>query len=242
MMADFDRLDKAVEAMKNTPVPTGPSQDLADRTLELLRKAGQEPDARDAGPYRVGWTRRIRQLWPLAAAAMLMAGFFVGRLTQPRSINSRDLVSLEQSLYNRLHETLASEVQTSQAQTYSRVAGDVNAVLDRRLAAVAAQVLATSNNTTTQFISDLVQIIREQQRQSAQFAADLKEQQQKQSAQFAAALEWLDSARLRDRDQLNTRFASLAVATERGFAQLAGQQGTERPSDETQQIPNPERN
>jgi hypothetical protein len=227
-MADFERLDKAIEAVKNTQVPAGPSQDLTELTLHRLQAAAEQQDAVGEGEPQIGWASVARRFWPLAAAAMLMAGFFVGRLTQPRSISRPDLASLEQSLYNRLQETLASDVQAAQVQTYRRVVSDVNAALDQRLPMVAAEVLLASNSTTTQVIRDLVQIIRTNQVQ--------------QQKEFATALELIESDRLRDQAQLNTRFASFAAATERGIAFLAGRQAAAEPSTQTRQPFNTERN
>jgi hypothetical protein len=230
-MADSEKLDKAIEAVKNMRVPPGPSADLASRTIERLQTASHEPDTDIGLRQRPGWIPGIRRLWPLAAAAMLMVGFFVGRLSQPRSISPKDLASLEQSLYSRLHDSLATEVQAAQVQTYQKVASDVNTVLDHRLGSVAAEVILASNNTTNEVIRDLVKTVRVSQ-----------DQQERQLSQFAAALQWVQSDRLRDQAQLNTRVASLAVATQRGFALLAGQQASEEPSGRINQPSNEERN
>jgi hypothetical protein len=230
-MADFERLDKTIEAVKSMRVPPGPSADLAARTVERLGTAGHEPDADIGLHQRPAWMPRIRQLWPLAAAAMLMLGFFVGRLSQPRSISAKDLASIEQSLYGRLHDSLAAEVQLAQAQTHQKVVSDVNAVLDHRLGSVAAEVFVASNTTTSEVIRDLVKTIRVSQ-----------DQQERQLSQFAEALQWIQSDRLRERAQINTQVASLAGATKKGFAILAGQQASEEASSPIHQPSNEERN
>ena len=235
-MADFDRLDKAVEAVKNTPVPAGPSQDLADRTLAQLGTAMQ--DRQEAGRQRcwARWAPLARPLWPVAAAAALvLAGFLAGRLTGPKALGQQDLAVLERSLEGRLRDAVASDVQAAQVQAYRRMMSDVNEVLDRRISLVAGGVLAASNTANNQVIRDLVQIIRANQIQ--------------QHNEFTAALEWIEADRIHKQAQLTSSFASFAVATEQNLRQttdylafLAGRQGTDGLPTETYQPSNQERN
>jgi|GEM_PF-6794622 len=235
-MADFDRLDKAVEAVKNAQVPAGPSQDLASRTLVQLGTAIQEHE--EVGQQRrwTRWAPFARPLWPVAAAAALvLAGFLAGRLTQANTLSQRDLAVLERSLEGRLRDAVASDLQAAQTQAYHRLMSDVNEVLDRRISLVAGGVLAASNTTTNQVIRDLVQVIRANQIQ--------------QHNEFAAALEWIEADRMRKQAQLSNSFASFAVATEHNLRQttdylalLAGRQGTDGLPSETHQPSSQERN
>ena len=91
-----NNLEKAVNALNNEQVPSGPSRELVDSTIAKLTEiSGQSSDF--SNPGRIRFIDRIsfpNSFAKVAAAAVLliMAGFATGRLLSPKP---PDIVQLQ---------------------------------------------------------------------------------------------------------------------------------------------------
>ena len=174
-------VDKAVDLLKNLPVPQGPSSALVDKTL-----AGVESVlSQDSGGPTSKWPRR-KTFGKLAAAAAILVGigFLAGRQNPSAALSERQLQLLESTLLETLEPTIAARFQdrfTADWQkalvlTYGKLLRDVDQQVDHKLNQYALQVLAVSHAKTEQALENLIgQIRRNEAQQQARFASALNQ-------------------------------------------------------------------
>ena len=154
-MTEEHRIDQAIEAVKHTPIPDGPSPACLDRTWEQLHHLDVDRKHRF---YRSGsgWAG-----WLVSAAAMLLIGFAVGRGTVESQRRT-----LEHALRTDLYQALRTDMeQRWQAQ----------------LQGLASELVNTSHDAATQMATEVVRVMAAQQaRQQEQFAMALVALRQQQ--------------------------------------------------------------
>ena len=201
MEHEDDILQRAVEQYRNEAIPPHPPQAVVDATVaKLTEAAARTPDAtRQRNPHIVRLTTRFAA----AAAVLIFAGYAVGRLSAPRTLDIEQLrqaveaslaTSIEPAVRRKLIEDLGRQWQATLEATYVALREDLTAQYRQDLAQVAVQTLAASNAYTNRVLEDLIESINVAEMQKRQW--------------FAAGLEEIHSARRQD----NTQFAGALVS------------------------------
>ncbi|MFC1764050.1 hypothetical protein ACFL6U_18500 [Planctomycetota bacterium] len=196
MMDKQNNLEKAMNSLKNLPVPQGPSPALVDQTLAAI----DQNDTGSTFASRICRRTRLRVYWKMAVAASILIGigFWAGRLNRSPELSEAQQAALRDSLLESLAPTLVAQVQDQLAPdwqkalvfTYGRLMSEVDQQVDYMLNQHALQVLAVSETKTQQALRHLVEQIRENEAQ--------------QQARFASAITQLEyDHRLRDNQVRN---------------------------------------
>ena len=217
MKRDRDNLAEALARLKQEGLSEDVPQTLMDETVRRLAEA--EAGIEDAGDTRTfrnagneirarrAALRRTIEL-TLAAAAVLILGYAVGRLTTPKPMDPEELraalvpsvaASLEPALREKLSEEMKQQYRLALADTYVRLREELTAQYRDDLNRFAVQTLAASNAVTNELLANLVQAIDTAQ------AQDLR--------RVALALERIERNRVQDRTQLASGLQTLAYRT-----------------------------
>ncbi len=205
-------LKKAVDAIKNEPIPTEPPQNVVDATIAKLKENSGEQNGFESRQEHV-WDKFIfsNNLFKIAAAIILFlfVGFAGGRLTGPKPIDAEQLKSeIESSLRASLEPAIREQVMSQTKQylqlgfvnCYAQLKDDLSQEYQQDLYQVATQILATYNTTTNQLLENLIETINVAQTQDRQWTA--------------AAIEEIELNRQRDTAQLSNAFINYAVQTD----------------------------
>lgn len=198
-------LEKAVKALNNERIPSGPSQELADATIAKLTQASGQSKTVTAGKRIrfIDWLKATNSFTKVAAAAVLLiiAGYAAGRLTSPRPPDIEQLqAALEPAIRQNLLDEMKQYLQLGLTNSYVRLKDDLTQQYRRDLSQFAAQTVLASGTVTNQLLEELIDSINEAQTQDRQWVR--------------AALEQIELNRLRDKSQLSNAFATFAVQTE----------------------------
>jgi hypothetical protein len=205
MKENQDIFEKALQSLKNEPVPPGPPRELADATAAELASRCEPSETQE-------FTNRISirdRLWvagrfgKVAAAAVLMiaAGYAAGRWSAPRAPDMEQIrAALEPAIRQDLLDETRQYVQSGLASSYVQMRDELSRQYRQDLSRAAVQTLAASNSITNELLTKLIESVNTAQSQDRQW--------------FASALEQVELNRLRDRSQLSNAFATLAVQTE----------------------------
>ncbi|MHC4648107.1 MAG: hypothetical protein ACYTBJ_21820 [Planctomycetota bacterium] len=202
MKEERDILNKAVDALKNMPVPHGPPRELADAVAEKCAQA-----AGQAQPAGTGANIRSLPFAKVAVAAVLLivAGYAVGRLTTPQPPDMEQLratleaslkSSLEPPIRHRLKE-MEEHWQLALARSHVRIKDELNERFRQEMNKVGLQILAASGAVTNQRLAELTEAISTAQTQERRW--------------IAAALEQIELNRAQDRQRFMNGLESLAV-------------------------------
>lgn len=202
-----DILSRAVEALAKQPIPPGPPQQTAERTLETLAQvAGELNTAEIPTPNRTMRGKTMSSFAKVAAAAVLLicAGYAVGRLSAPPTPDIEKLrVTLEESLKPAVRDELLDEmkqyVRVGMAAGYVRIRDEIDQQYRRDLDDIAVQTLAASSAVTHQLLQDLIQSINTAQFQDRRWVT--------------AALRRLEFNQAKDRAKLSNGLQTLAYRT-----------------------------
>ena len=200
-----DIFEKAVESLRDEPVPPGPPRELVDATMAKLAERSGPPAVGDTGTH-VSPMERLKAFGSFgrvaaAAVVLIAAGYAVGRWSAPRPPDMEQIrAAIEPAIREELLDETRQYVQLSLANGYLRVKDELSEQYRQDLSRVAVQTLAASNTITNDLLTQLVESIS---------TAQVKDRQR-----FAAALEQIEMNRLRDRNQLGSAFATFAVRTE----------------------------
>jgi hypothetical protein len=200
-----DIFEKAVEALKNEPVPPGPPPELRDATIARLAASSNPSDTIDL-QTRIRIRDRLRAAGSyirVAAAAVILiaAGYAVGRWSAPRPPDMEQIrAALEPAIRQNLLDETRQYVQSGLASGYVQIRDELSRQYRQDLSRVAVQTLAASNTVTNELLTRLIESIDAAQTQDRRW--------------FAAVAEQIERNRLRDRNQLSSAFASFAVQTE----------------------------
>jgi paraquat-inducible protein B len=189
-------------------VPKAVINDTAKRLAEAearIRLAG------GVGASRIELARRTIKP-ALAAAAVLILGYVIGRITAPAPMDPDQLrqtltpsvaATIEPAIRERLVNEMRRGYRVALADTYVRLKEELTAQRREELNRYAAHTLATSNAVTNQLLAELVQAI--------------KAEQDKDLRSIALALHRIETNRLQDKKQLATGLETLAYRTEDEF-------------------------
>jgi len=195
--------EKALEALKNEQIPPGPPDELAaDTVAKLAEAAGRSENAE----IRLIRLQPMRNLAKIAAAAVLLilAGYAAGRLSGPQPPDIEQLrAAIEPSIRQNLLDEINSNMLAGLEKGYTQIKDELGRQYRQDLDRTAMQTLAASNTVTNQLLAKLIDSIKDSQLQERRLVA--------------AALEQIESNRLRDRSQLSSAVAALAVQTEDEF-------------------------
>jgi hypothetical protein len=211
-----DILAKAIESLKNQPIPPGPPQEVLDSTLQKLSDSAPASHAQQA--RRVSHIGRIadtRNFISLAAkvaavaAVLVLTGYAIGRLTAPNTPDVKQLrtaiehsltASLEPAIRQTLLEETDRRLQLALAQASSQIVADLTQQYRSDLNQFAVQTLTASNVVTNHLLAQLIDSIETAQTQDRR--------------SVAAALYQIERNRLRDNTELATGLETLAYHTE----------------------------
>jgi hypothetical protein len=200
---------RALNSLKNEPVPPGPPQELADATVAELAARCELADAKEL-TNRMSIRNRLRAIGgfgKIAAAAVLLiaAGYATGRWSAPRAPDVKQIqAALEPAIRRDLLDETRQYVQAALASGYVQIKDELSRQYRQDLSRAATETLAASNSITNELLTRLIKSIDAAQSQDRQ--------------QVAAALEQVELNRQRDRHQLSSALASFAVQTEDEFA------------------------
>jgi len=205
-----DLLDEAIAQLRQQGLSEPLPQDVVDKTVQRIAKsrAGRPSIRNPQSAIRsfAGWYSRFA-----AAAVLLLAGYFAGRVTSPDVRELRDALtpavaaSLEPVLRQRLGEELKDHYQVALAGTYVHLKEDLAQQYRDDLNRYAVQTLAASNATTNALLGELVQAINTAQ------AQDLR--------RIAMTLSQMEAKRMQDRTQLAAGLVTLASHVEDELSQ-----------------------
>jgi hypothetical protein len=200
-----NKLEKAIEALKNEQIPPGPPQELTDSTIAKLAGAAEQTDTvkfENRIPIFEG-IRAAKSLIKIAAAAVLLiaAGYATGRLSAPRAPDMEQIrATLEPTIRQNLLAETKQYLQLALANGYIRIQDELRQQYREDLNRYAVQTLAASNAVTNELLTELIESINTAQ------AQDLR--------RIAAALEQMELNRLYDKTQLVGGLETLAYQTE----------------------------
>jgi hypothetical protein len=208
MEENENKLEKAIEALKNEQIPPGPPPELTDSTLAKLAETAKQTDTIKNNNRILIFEglRAAKSLTKIAAAAVLLiaAGYATGRLSAPRAPDMEQIRAvLEPEIRQNLLAETKQYMQLGLANAYVRIQDELSQQYRQDLRQVALQSVAASNAVTNELLIELIESFNEAQSQDRQ--------------RIAAALEQIESNRLRDRDELSNAFATFAMETEDEF-------------------------
>lgn len=197
--------EKALQLLKNGPVPPGPPKELADATAAELAARCQPSDSQEF-TNRFSPADRFRtvgRFGRIAAAAVLMiaVGYGAGHWSAPRPLDMEQIrAALEPAIRRDLLDETRRYVRSGLASGFVQVKDELSEQYRRDLSNAAVQTLAASNSITNELLTRLIESVNAAQSHDRQW--------------FASALEQVELNRLRDRSQLSNAFATFAVQTE----------------------------
>jgi len=200
-----NKLEKAVEALKNEQVPPGPPPSLVDSTLAKLNEKAQQTDtARQMNRNLVfEGLRATKSLTKIAAAAILLiaAGYAAGRFAAPRPADMEQIrAALEPEIRKNLLNETRQYLQLGLANAYVRIQDELSQQYREDLRRAVVQTVAASNSVTNELLTELIDSFNKAQNQDRQLVA--------------AALGQIESKRRQDRAELAGALTNLALQTE----------------------------
>ena len=162
----------------------------------------QLPQHRDIS--RTRWAIR----WTAAAVLLLVAGYAIGHIVEPRPPDVEQLhqaletslkSTLEPAILQNVVEQLNRDWRLALAGSYLRLKDELGEQFRRELNAYALHTLAASNSLTNELLTELIEAINTAQAQDRRWVA--------------AAIEQIEWNRLRDKSQFINGLEMLAAET-----------------------------
>lgn len=198
-------LDKAADALAQTPVPPGPPQQTVDSTIAKLNALAGPASTATSRKY-IPFLERLKSakyLTRIAAAAVVLiaVGYIIGRASAPKPPDIQQLYSsLEPAIREKLLDEMKQYWQLSTAATYIKLKDELARQYRQDLNQLATQMLAASAAVTNQSLENLIAAINAAQTQDRRWVT--------------AALQQIESNRLQDKNQLADGLVTLAVYTD----------------------------
>ena len=205
MKEDENIFEKAVKSLKNRQVPPGPSDELAQATIEKLNNISEQPDTIEFN-RQLRFANRITMLnsfvkFAAAAVFLIIAGFAAGRLTTTKPPDIEDIrASLEPAIHNPLLGEVKQYMQLSLANSNVKLKDDLTEQYRQDLIQLSANIVTANSNLTNQLLQNLIESVDEAQKRQQQL--------------FEAALEQVDLNRQRDNARFSNALFSFATQTE----------------------------
>lgn len=212
MKRDEDALAKALAGLKQQGLSNPPPEEVMDETIRRLAEAQarippgeRTPDGTVIRPAFSGAGIRLA----LAAAALLMLGYAVGRLAAPAPPDLDEIrdaltpslaASIEPVIREKVVEDLRERYELALVATYVRVKEELTQQYRDDMNRLAVETLAASNAVTNRLLEGLVEAVKVRQVQDRQ--------------QVAVALKEIEARRLEDSTRLGHAMLNLAVQTE----------------------------
>ena len=205
MEENENKLEKAVEALKNQRIPPGPPQELTDSTIAKLAEIAERTDTVQHKNRILIFEglRATKGLTKIAAAAVLLiaAGYATGRLSAPRAPDMAQIrTALEPEIRKSLLDETKQYLQLGLANAYVRIQDELSQQYREDLRRAVLQSVAASNAVTNELLTELIESFNEAQNQDRQLVA--------------AALGLIESNRQQDRTELSNALVTLALQTE----------------------------
>jgi hypothetical protein len=211
---DRDILAEALAQLKQQGLSQQPPQAVVEETMRRLAEARRVPgniepsDAAASGPRRVLLGRTAVRL-SLGAAAMILLGYAIGRLSGPPSLDMDELretlapavaASIEPALRQELMDELRQRYDGALVAGYVRMKEELTQQYRDDLNRFAVQMLAASNAATNQHLAAIVENIDAIQAQDR--------------SRIARLLHQIELNRVQDKTQLAKGLQTLASQTE----------------------------
>ena len=205
MKNEDDILNKAVKAMKQEQIPVGPSENLAEETLERLNHVSSQLPQQQFDK-QVVFSQRLKlinSLTRIAAVIILLVsvGYAAGRLSAPKAPDMQQIqAALEPAIREELLDEVTQYVQLGVTSGYIQLREELTEQYQQDLNQAALQILNASNTITNQRLEELIQYIATAQLQDRQW--------------LAAAIRRTEQNRLEDKTQLGSALINFASRTE----------------------------
>ena len=200
-------LDEAIKALNNEPIPSGPSEELANATLaKLTEDSGQTNSVSSGRRIRFVEILKVPNYFTKIAAAvvlLLVAGYATGRLLSPKPPDIEQIRAalepeIRKNILGQVDQYLQSGLTASFARFREQYQRDMNQYV--------AYTLAASGTATNQRLEQLIEAINQAQTKDRQW--------------FAAALSEIELNQLEGDAQLSNALTTFAARTEQNMAQL----------------------
>ncbi len=211
---DRDILAEALAQLKQQGPSQQPPKTVVDETVRRLAEMRRVGD--DAGPavlppsspMRIFLGRTVVRL-SLGAAALILLGYALGRLSGPAPMDLDELrealtpavaASIEPAIREKLMDEMRQRYQVALAASYVKVKEELTQQYQDELNRFAVQTLAASNAVTNRLLTELVENIDTAQAQDR--------------TQITKVLRQIELNRVQDRTQLAAGLKTLASRTE----------------------------
>jgi hypothetical protein len=202
-MNDNKDLEKAINELKNTAAPDGPSKELIEQTL---RKISSEQE----NTTTTTKTNRFISIFRIAAAAVILiaAGYGFGQLVSPAKLDAEQFQALEASVKaslrplvrQQLQQDIIKQMQAVADERYSKLKNELQEQFNADLNKFALDLTNASGAITEQLFLDLIDAINTAQA--------------RERAMFVAALEQLELNQLARDSQIQDGIVQFAVQAE----------------------------
>ncbi|MHC4585598.1 MAG: hypothetical protein ACYS3N_13785 [Planctomycetota bacterium] len=205
-------LEKAVNALNNEQVPSGPPRELANATIAKLTEISGQTNTFSRS-RRIRLIERIKfpnSFTKVAAAAVLliMAGYATGRLLSPKPPDIEQLqAALEPAIRQNILDEMKQYWQLGLTTSIAQLKDELSQQYRQDLNQFAAYTLAASGAATNQRLEELIESINNAQTQERQWVA--------------AAIGEIELNRLQDNAQWSNAFTTFAVQTEDELQNMA---------------------
>ncbi|MCP4607992.1 MAG: hypothetical protein GY845_04685 [Planctomycetes bacterium] len=204
-------LEKAVKALNDQQVPSGPPEELANSTFAQLTEISGQTNT-------VPGSRRIRFVeilkspnyfirFAAAAVILIMAGYATGRLLSPKPPDMEQIRAvLEPEIRKNVLGQVNQYLESGLTASFTQLRDDLAQQHQRDMNQYVAYTLAASGAATNQLLEELIESIDQAQTQDRQWVA--------------TALGEIELNRLEGDAQLSNAFATFAAQTKQDMAQI----------------------
>lgn len=202
-MNDNKDLEKAINELKNTTIPDGPSEELIEQTLRKLSSEQENQTTRTK-------SNRFISIFRIAAAAVILvaAGYGLGHMVSPAKLDAEQFLALEASVkasleplvQQQLQADIIKQMQVVADQRYSELKNELQQEFNADMQKFAVDTLNASGAITNELFLDLIDAINTAQA--------------RERAMFASALEQLELNQLARDSQIQNGLVQFAVQTE----------------------------
>ena len=202
--------EKAIEALKQSEIPDGPSKELVNTTLGKLHQISSQSENENFNKQSSHSEKYllIKNLLRIAAIVIVFIaiGFFAGKISEPKQYDIAQIQNeLEPAIREKLFNEVTQYVQLGITTGYVQLREELTEQYRQDLYQASHEILNASGTITNQLLEQLIQAIATTQVQERQL--------------IAAALEQIELNRLEDKTQLGSALLTFASQTEQDLLQ-----------------------